>query len=326
MIQKLVQLALSLRWVMLLIALGLVAGGLSAYKQLDIEAYPNPVPPLVEVITQPNYGWSAEEGGALRHGAPGDRPRGHARARPRALAVALRAQRREVLLQVGHQLPGGAAGGAEPALLRDPLRPVRSRQISPWNTPSARCFPLPARGQGLLPPGSEDRRGLGAGAPVQAGARRHRRGELRRRDQAVPGQGRPQPAARPRGDAAAGDDLDHQRQPERGRPAPHHRRAGVQRARHRAHPHRVHDIRAERLWCSPPRARPSASATWPRWSLGYSHAPSGIVGQADDDPDIVQGIVLHAMLCAAATPPRRWRASTSASPSSARTTSSPPGM
>ncbi len=60
MIQRLVQLALSLRWVMLLLALGLVAGGLSAYKQLDIEAYPNPVPPLVEVITQPP-GWSAEE-------------------------------------------------------------------------------------------------------------------------------------------------------------------------------------------------------------------------------------------------------------------------
>src|SRR6202030_913831 len=60
MIQKLVNLALRLRGMMLLMALGLIAGGLTAYKQLDIEAYPNPVPPLVEVITQPN-GWSAEE-------------------------------------------------------------------------------------------------------------------------------------------------------------------------------------------------------------------------------------------------------------------------
>jgi cobalt-zinc-cadmium resistance protein CzcA len=60
MIQKLVQLALRARWVVFLIALGLVGGGLSAYKQLDIEAYPNPVPPLVEIITQPG-GWSAEE-------------------------------------------------------------------------------------------------------------------------------------------------------------------------------------------------------------------------------------------------------------------------
>jgi heavy metal efflux system protein len=60
MIQKLVETALRMRWVVFLLALGLVAGGLSAYKQLDIEAYPNPVPPLVEIITQPN-GWSAEE-------------------------------------------------------------------------------------------------------------------------------------------------------------------------------------------------------------------------------------------------------------------------
>jgi cobalt-zinc-cadmium resistance protein CzcA len=60
MIQKLVQLALSTRAVVFLAALGLVVGGLSAYKQLPIEAYPNPVPPLVEIITQPN-GWSAEE-------------------------------------------------------------------------------------------------------------------------------------------------------------------------------------------------------------------------------------------------------------------------
>jgi cobalt-zinc-cadmium resistance protein CzcA len=49
-----------MRWVMCLLALGLVGGGLLAYRQLDIEAYPNPVPPLVEIITEPN-GWSAEE-------------------------------------------------------------------------------------------------------------------------------------------------------------------------------------------------------------------------------------------------------------------------
>ena len=60
MIQKLVKTALGFRWIVFLLALGLVAGGLQAYKQLDIEAYPNPVPPLVEIITQPG-GLSAEE-------------------------------------------------------------------------------------------------------------------------------------------------------------------------------------------------------------------------------------------------------------------------
>ena len=64
--------------------------GLVAYKELDIEAYPNPVPPLVEIITQPD-GWSAEEVERyvtvpLEIGLAG-----HARPRPRPLAVALRA-------------------------------------------------------------------------------------------------------------------------------------------------------------------------------------------------------------------------------------------
>src|SRR5215471_6773871 len=36
------------------------AFGIYSYAQLNIEAYPNPVPPLVEVIAQPP-GWSAEE-------------------------------------------------------------------------------------------------------------------------------------------------------------------------------------------------------------------------------------------------------------------------
>ena len=38
----------------------LLAGGLYAFKHLDIEAYPDPSPPTVEVIAQ-NSGWSAEE-------------------------------------------------------------------------------------------------------------------------------------------------------------------------------------------------------------------------------------------------------------------------
>src|SRR5271170_2302097 len=47
-------------FVILSAAVALVIVGLAAYKQLDIEAYPNPVPPMIEVITQPD-GWSAEE-------------------------------------------------------------------------------------------------------------------------------------------------------------------------------------------------------------------------------------------------------------------------
>jgi cobalt-zinc-cadmium resistance protein CzcA len=60
MIQRIVALALRYRAVVVVCGVGLVVVGLLAFKQLPIEAYPNPVPPLVELIAQPP-GWSAEE-------------------------------------------------------------------------------------------------------------------------------------------------------------------------------------------------------------------------------------------------------------------------
>src|SRR5512135_2169298 len=60
MVQKLVAFALRMPFIILSTAVVLIIAGLGAYSQLDIEAYPNPVPPLVEIITQPD-GWSAEE-------------------------------------------------------------------------------------------------------------------------------------------------------------------------------------------------------------------------------------------------------------------------
>jgi cobalt-zinc-cadmium resistance protein CzcA len=47
-------------FVILSCAVALIFAGLFAYRELDIEAYPNPVPPMIEIITQPD-GWSAEE-------------------------------------------------------------------------------------------------------------------------------------------------------------------------------------------------------------------------------------------------------------------------
>jgi heavy metal efflux system protein len=60
MIQRLVAFAIKMPFIVLATATVLVIAGLTAYSKLDIEAYPNPVPPLVEVITQPD-GYSAEE-------------------------------------------------------------------------------------------------------------------------------------------------------------------------------------------------------------------------------------------------------------------------
>jgi cobalt-zinc-cadmium resistance protein CzcA len=60
MIQRLVEFAVRMPFIVLTVAMLIGIGGLYSYKQLNVEAYPNPVPPMVEVITQPD-GWSAEE-------------------------------------------------------------------------------------------------------------------------------------------------------------------------------------------------------------------------------------------------------------------------
>ena len=60
MIARLVGLALRVPMIVMALVAALIGVGIYAYTQLDIEAYPNPVPPMVEVITQPR-GWSAEE-------------------------------------------------------------------------------------------------------------------------------------------------------------------------------------------------------------------------------------------------------------------------
>jgi cobalt-zinc-cadmium resistance protein CzcA len=60
MIQRLVRMVLRMPAFVLVLAAAILVLGLYCYKQLDIEAYPNPVPPMIEVITQPT-GWSAEE-------------------------------------------------------------------------------------------------------------------------------------------------------------------------------------------------------------------------------------------------------------------------
>src|SRR5713226_1918675 len=60
MIQRLVSAALRLPMIVFLVCIAITGLGIYAYSQLDIEAYPNPVPPMIEILTQPP-GWSAEE-------------------------------------------------------------------------------------------------------------------------------------------------------------------------------------------------------------------------------------------------------------------------
>ncbi len=99
----LIRTLLEYRDIVLIVFVVSLAVGVYAFIKLDIEAYPDPSPPMVEFITQ-NPSWSAEEmeqqvtvpveAGAERH----------AEARPDALHQHLRTQRREDVLQLRQRL------------------------------------------------------------------------------------------------------------------------------------------------------------------------------------------------------------------------------
>src|SRR6266852_398755 len=60
MVGKLIDFVLRERFLVVALSVVLLIGGLYAFKYLNIEAYPDPAPPTIEVIAQ-NPGWSAEE-------------------------------------------------------------------------------------------------------------------------------------------------------------------------------------------------------------------------------------------------------------------------
>jgi heavy metal efflux system protein len=57
---RLVAIAVSRRYLMVGLLVVVIIGGLIAFKQLNIEAYPDPTPPMVDIVTQ-SPGLSSEE-------------------------------------------------------------------------------------------------------------------------------------------------------------------------------------------------------------------------------------------------------------------------
>ena len=57
---RLVALAVNRRFLMVGMFVAVMIGGLIAFNQLNIEAYPDPTPPMVDIVTQ-SPGLSAEE-------------------------------------------------------------------------------------------------------------------------------------------------------------------------------------------------------------------------------------------------------------------------
>ena len=60
MVSKLIGAMLRQRLLVVALTILLLVGGLYAFRALNIEAYPDPSPPTIEVIAQ-NPGWSAED-------------------------------------------------------------------------------------------------------------------------------------------------------------------------------------------------------------------------------------------------------------------------
>src|SRR5438270_9211458 len=60
MVSKLIDAILGQRLMVVSLSVLLLVGGIFAFKRLNIEAYPDPSPPTIEVIAQ-NVGWSSEE-------------------------------------------------------------------------------------------------------------------------------------------------------------------------------------------------------------------------------------------------------------------------
>ena len=58
--ERLVAFAVSRRFLMVGLFAAMLVGGLIAFQQLNIEAYPDPTPPMVDIVTQ-SPGLSAEE-------------------------------------------------------------------------------------------------------------------------------------------------------------------------------------------------------------------------------------------------------------------------
>ena len=183
-------------------AVAVMVGGLIAFKQLNIEAYPDPTPPMVDVVTQ-SPGLSAEEIERyitipIETQVAGIKNLNTIRTislyglSDVKLQFSFDYTYDEALQQVLNRL-------SQLAPLPGNVQP----RISPTQ-PDRRNLPLPARGPAELQRARpEDAAGLGAAAPVPRRARRDRRHRLGRQDQDLRAAGRFQQAGRQRPDPAA---------------------------------------------------------------------------------------------------------------------------
>ena len=130
----------SQRVLVLILSLALIVGGLFAYKKLNIEAYPDPVPPLVDIVTQ-NPGQSSEEIERYITIPIEVQMSGLPYVTLGALDLADRPLRREGAVHLRHQLPRSLAARHQPA---EPARAAAQRRaaVPVADQPDRRDLPL----------------------------------------------------------------------------------------------------------------------------------------------------------------------------------------
>ena len=201
--QAIVGAALQQRILVLILSVALIAGGLFAYKQLNIEAYPDPVPPLVDIVTQ-NPGQSSEE-------------------IERYITIPIEVQMAglpfvtsirtisltglsDVKVQFTYDVtyPRSLAAGDQPPVAARTAAQRRAA-LHLADQPDRRDLPLPrGRPAGLQRDRPQDHPGLDPAAPPEVGAGRDRRHDLGRQEQDLRHHRRPRQAAGLRPHAEAG--------------------------------------------------------------------------------------------------------------------------
>ncbi len=190
MVRKLIEWAVNSALIVLLLAVGLAAFGVYAFNHVNVEAYPDPAPAIIEVIAQ-YPGFSAEEVErrvtipleVTLAGMPGlTYTRSKSLAGLCSPAQPVRLRHRLLRRAPGsHQPP---AIRAEPAQQRHPATVAvhADRRADPLHLGQAEKH---ARRGNLLPDRSQIAAGLDAGARVSPYPAHRRRVQLRRHGQAL---------------------------------------------------------------------------------------------------------------------------------------------
>ena len=196
MLKGILLFGLTRRAIILLGLLVFIAAGLVAFTKLNIEAYPNPAPVILEITAQA-AGLSAEEMEKYYtmpmevglYSTPGHRQH--------PLDLVLRPVVRAGHVQVRRRLLLRLhAGGAQPAAEREPSG--QPGAADPAIEPGRRGLPLPGgRAAAFRPDQSAHRAGLDRAAPPLDRSRRGAGQQLGRHHQGIRGRGRSRTSSRP---------------------------------------------------------------------------------------------------------------------------------